>query len=98
MWDSNWIIGDAARLSAVITDAAGAALDPAVLRLKTKNSAGTITTYAYGAGADIVRDAIGRYHADIALTSAGQWAWRWETDAPAAGAAEGAISVARSRI
>lgn len=94
----NWIVGEAARLSVAITDAAGAAVDPAALRLKVKAPAGTIATYTYGVGGEIVRDALGAYHADIALAASGQWVWRWETDAPNAAAAEGELTVRASRL
>ena len=95
---TDWIIGEAARLSVAIADPTGAAADPGALRLKTKSPAGTLTTYTYGSSGELVRDGVGNYHADIQLTAAGQWFWRWETDAPNAGAAEGSLSVASSSL
>lgn len=98
MSSNDWIIGQTARLSVAITDAANAAADPGTLRLKAKTPAGVTTTYTYGVGGEIVKDAVGAYHADIALAAAGRWIWRWETDAPNAGADEGELNVRKSRI
>ena len=98
MPSSTWLIGETARLSVAITDAAGAAADPGALRLKTKDPAGTVQTYTYGVSGEVVKDAVGSYRADILLATAGRWAWRWETDAPNAGATEGGLSVEPSLI
>lgn len=95
---ADWLIGEAARLSVAVTDVASAAIDPAALRLKVKSPAGAIATYVYGVAPEIVRDGVGLFHADIALPTSGQWIWRWETDAPNAGAFEGLLSVQRSRL
>jgi hypothetical protein len=95
---SDYIPGEVARLSLAVTNIAGAAADPGALRLKVKSPAGAVSTYTYGGGAEIVKDSVGNYHADIQLTTAGLWAWRWELDAPNAGAAEGAINVQKSRV
>lgn len=46
----------------------------------------------------IVKDSVGNYHADILLANAGLWAWRWELDAPNAGAVEGTITVLPSHV
>lgn len=94
---ARWIIGDAARLSVSITDAAGAAADPSALRLKIKPPSGAVTTYTYG-GAEIVRDGVGLYRSDLLLSAAGWWMYRWETDAPSAGVAEGALEVTQSIV
>lgn len=93
-----YIPGEVARLTLAVTSVAGAAADPGALRLKVKPPSGTVATYTYGGGAEIVRDTVGAYHADIQLTTAGLWAWRWELDTPNAGAAEGAVAVNKSRV
>lgn len=95
---TSWLIGETARLSVAITDAANAPADPGALRLKVKNPVGTVQTYTYGVSGEVVRDSAGAYHADILLATDGHWAWRWETDAPNAGAVEGALSVDKSRV
>ena len=76
MSDARFIIGEVARLSVRITDAANTLIDPASLVLLVKNPAGVLVTYI---GTSIVKDAVGRYHADITLTQAGLWKWRWQT-------------------
>ena len=93
-----YIPGEVARVSLTATDTAGAAADPGALRLKVKPPTGALATYTFGVGADIVKDAVGRYHADILLAAAGLWAYRWELDAPNAGAVEGTITVQKSRV
>lgn len=92
-----WIIGQVARLSVAVTDAAGAAADPGGLALKIKTPAGAITTHAYGGGT-VLKDATGAYHADIPLAESGQWRWRWEATAPSAGADQGYLHVAESLV
>lgn len=91
------IIGQVARFSVAITDAAGAAADPGGLVLKVKSPAGSLATYAFG-GAEIVRDGLGAYHADIALAESGQYRWRWEASAPNVGADQGFLQVAASLV
>ena len=93
-----YIPGEVARLLLTATDAAGAVADPGALRLKVKPPTGALATYTFGGGAEIVKDAVGRYHADVLLTAAGLWIYRWELDAPNAGACEGAITVQKSRV
>lgn len=93
---TNYLVGQVARLSVAITDMGGAAADPGALRLKVKTPAGVTTTYTVGAG--IVHDGVGANHFDLALSEVGTWAWRWEADAPNAGADEGLLYVNPSRV
>ncbi|MFO1404651.1 MAG: hypothetical protein U1E96_08720 [Azonexus sp.] len=98
MADSRWIVGQVARLEATLVDAGGYPADPGVLRCRVKAPDGTITVHAYGSDPDLVRDGAGAYHFDLVLTASGAWHWRWEADAPNAGADEGQVIVARSRF
>lgn len=93
-----FLVGEVARLDLAATDLAGAAVDPGALLLKVKAPGGAVATYSYGADAELVRDSLGHYHAAIPLPVAGQWAYRWDLVAPNAGAAEGVISVQKSRV
>lgn len=93
-----YIPGEVARISLTVADAAGVAADPGALLLKLKSPSGTVTTYTYGVGAELTRDSLGNYHADLPLDAAGPWAYRWELSAPNAGAAEGVIVVQKSRF
>lgn len=93
---SLFVVGEVARLSLLLINSIGVAADPGALRLKVRNPlTAVITTYAYGAGV-VIKDSVGNYHADIALPVAGLWLWRWESDAPNAGANEGSLSVSPS--
>lgn len=94
----SFVIGDVAHLTLALTDLSGAAADPGALRLKVKSPAGTVMTYTYGVGGEIVRDGVGLFHADVALQAAGQWWWRWESDAPNPGAGEGGLVCRASKV
>lgn len=98
MPESLYIPGEIARISIRVTDITGTAADPGTLTLKIKPPTGPTATYVYGSAAEIVRDSLGNYHADIVMSTSGQWAYRWETTAPNGGAAEGAIVVKKSRV
>lgn len=81
-----------------ITNVAGVATDPGALRLKVKAPDSTVTTYVYGTSGELMKDSVGSYHLDLLLGAAGSWLWRWESDAPNAGASEGALSVKKSVV
>lgn len=98
MVPDRWLAGEVARLTLALTDIAGAAADPGALRLKVKPPSGVVATYTYGIAAEVVKDSQGNYHADIPLTTAGEWRWRWESDTPNAGAVESFLSVSASTI
>jgi hypothetical protein len=95
---TKWLVGQTARLTANIADSDGQAIDPAALRLKVQPPAGAMIAYIWGVDAEVIRDALGRFHADIVLDASGHWHWRWESDAPPAAAAEGCLVVAGSRF
>lgn len=93
----NYLIGEAAYISVVMSDPSGVAVDPGTLRLKFKSPSGVITTWLVTAG-QVVKDAVGNYHAVIPLPEAGAWRYRWEADAPNQGAAEGVLNVRKSVV
>jgi hypothetical protein len=90
----NYIPGEVVRLLLNTFDFAGAVADPGTVVLKVKQPDGTVITHT----PDVVRDGTGVYHADLALTAAGVWAYRWELTTPNAGAAEGVIQVQKSKV
>lgn len=98
MPDPVFIIGEVVRLSLRVADLTGLAADPGTVTLKVKPGSGVVTDYLYGAAPEVVRDGTGIYHADIALTAIGLWAYRWQLTTPNAGAAEGVINVSKSRV
>lgn len=93
-----YLPGEVAVLNMRCAGLDGVAADPGALVLKIRPPVGAVVSYAYGVAAEVVRDAAGRYHADLVLSAAGQWAYRWELSAPNAGAAEGVITVLKSRV
>lgn len=98
MPDNPFFRGEAARLSLAIADLSGNAADPGTLVLKIKTPSGSVTPYTFGSDAELVRDSLGNYHADIPLDASGQWAYRWELTTPNAGAAEGVLHVRKSYV
>lgn len=53
--------------------------DPATLSFAFEKPDGTVTTYIYGTDAELVKDAIGKYHVEVTLDQSGQWLWRQES-------------------
>lgn len=72
-------LGDLVTVSAAFTDPENddAPTDPAVVKLSIRDPSGTVATYTYDVGADIVRDDEGEYHANIDADEPGQWFYRW---------------------
>lgn len=93
-----FVIGEVVRLSAKLTDMAGQPADPGSVTLKIKPGVGAVAAYTFGQAVEIIRDGVGAYHADIALTSSGQWAYRWELSGANSGACEGVFAVQKSRV
>ena len=86
-------IGDLARVTAAFTDGAtGAAIDPTAVELTYKDPSGILTTLVYGVGA-ISKDSVGNYHADINVTLAGTWTYRWFSTGTGQAASEGLFLV-----
>ena len=98
MSQAEFIDGETCRFSVTLLDIDAAAADPGVLRLLVRDPSGTTTTYTYAADAEVVRSALGAFHADLQLAASGAWVYRWESDAPNPGAAEGTVTVTRSAL
>lgn len=94
----NIVIGEVAKISVTIVGADALAADPSALRLKVKSPTGTLTAYVFGVATELVKDSVGKFHANILMSEAGVWAYRWEADAPNAGANEGRITVKKSIV
>lgn len=93
-----FLVGQVARIDADIRGETGLPADPGSLVLKTRLDTGVIMSYVYGQAPEVVRDATGAFHAELPLMLAGQLFYRWETDAPNKGAAEGRIVIAAGRF
>lgn len=80
---STYTTGQTANLNVgPITDqVTGTVYDPTPLTLTVTPPTGAASTYTYGTDAEIVKDAVGRYHANVPLATSGMWrmAWRWGT-------------------
>ena len=73
-------------------------LDPNVVTLRYKNPAGTITVWVYLTDAQVVRDSVGLFRADINANAGGVWSFRWEGTGPAQGAGQDTFTVTATNI
>lgn len=92
------VIGSAVKIGVEIYNDLDLLADPTALRLKLRDPSSTVTNYVYGVAAEIVKDAAGQYHANVVMTAAGTWTYRWEADTPNAGVGEGKILVKKSIV
>lgn len=93
---AKWLIGEVARLGLEIVNINDQLADPTTLRLKVKTPSGVITTYAWPGAPEIVRDSVGVFHAYVALTEPGTYAFRFESDGVLMGAGERTLQVQKS--
>jgi hypothetical protein len=70
--------GDSIRCSGEFRNTAGELADPATVRFKFTTPAGVTTTYVHGVDAQLVKDATGMYHVDLAGTTATDWYYQME--------------------
>lgn len=93
---NTYTIGETARLSITLyngPDNTYAPIDPTALTLRVTDAAGTETDYTWPAGT-VVRDAVGAFHCDVAITNApGFWNYRWKATGTAIAAHEGQFLV-----
>lgn len=59
--------GDAVRLSAAFTNAAGTATDPTTVTLKVRPKGGTEEVFVYATDVELVKDTTGNYHLDYTV-------------------------------
>lgn len=67
--------GQTIPLSVEFRNPAGELADPTTITLKVKPMGLEAITYT---GADITKDAVGKYHRDIDLSVPSEWRWRWK--------------------
>lgn len=79
---SSHAVGNEVRTTATFTNLAdnGGPLDPTLVRCDVTDPDGTLITYEYPEGSEIVRDGIGEYYLPILLNTAGYWIVRWWSD------------------
>ena len=90
-------IGEEVRIPLDVRTAEGVLADTGWVILRVKAPNGTIQIFESPDGGG-VRDGVGRYHADVLLTAAGRWWFRWETDSPLKGAREDSLTVLASKV
>jgi len=81
-------VGDLVRVSLSFTNSSQAAADPTTVRGKLRDPSGNVTTYVYGTDAQLVKDATGAYHFDVAVDEAGDWRYRGEGEGAVVAAGE----------
>jgi hypothetical protein len=93
-------VGDSIRLSAVFYDEDGDAVDPTTITLKVKDLVPATTSYVYGVDAEVIKDRVGHYHADLVITGAGDgyWYFRYEGTGTAVAAEEMKFKVDKKNV
>jgi hypothetical protein len=85
--------GATIRFSAVLR-LNGVLTDPATLTFKTYEAAdGTITSHVYGTDATLIKDDVGLYHINAALSKSGAVVYRWVATGTPAGVAENSLTI-----
>lgn len=72
-------VGDTAVISAVYRTTLGVLYDPANVWGRFTDPSGNITTYQFGVDVELVKDAVGLYHFNIAVDEAGTWTYSFFT-------------------
>lgn len=52
-------------------------IDPDVVKLSILSPSNVLTTYVYGDGDEVVKDAVGIYYSDVSAEEAGRYYYRW---------------------
>ena len=90
---ANYTQGDVVRVSVVFAASNGVFADPTTIVVRYKTPTGTTTAWTYGVNSEVVKDAVGKYRADISVTAGGIWNFRWEGTGVLQGAAQGTFEV-----
>lgn len=91
-------LGDLVRVSGSFRDAIlGGAIDPDVVKLSVRSPDGTVTTYTHGTDAEVVKDQVGEYHADINADQSGTCYYRWWSTGEGQAAEENRFVVREAR-
>jgi hypothetical protein len=76
---SDYFEGALVRISCEIKDFDEVLIDPSQLFLTVIKPDKTETEYEYGVDPEIIRDDLGKYHADIPADLAGHWCYNWNS-------------------
>ncbi len=72
---------------------AGVLADPTTITVRWRVAGGVETLWTFGTNAQVVKDSVGVYHADIPVTTPGLHYYRWEGTGAVAAAEEGTFNV-----
>jgi hypothetical protein len=90
-------VGSLIRVSVTFQNVNGIATDPGAVTFRIVTPSGTDTTYTYGQpDGMIVKDGVGRYHADVSANAEGRWRYRFAGTTPVQSADEGFFRVRES--
>jgi hypothetical protein len=81
-----YAVGQPVRLSTVVEDITGAAVDPTTLTLSWQLAGvATITTKTWPTPADLTKDSVGHFHFDLTGLAAGHYRYKWVSTGTPAG-------------
>ena len=95
--------GSTVRITGHFSDETDTDADPSVsIVFKTRSPCGVEASYTYGTDAEIQKESVGDYTADVRVTEGGRWLYRWEAQTDLGitvyVAGEGSIVVQASRF
>ena len=78
---NSYEVGDTTRLAGAWTNPkstpnANDPFDPTTIKISYRTPSGTLMTKEFGVGTEIVKDSVGNYYMDVALTESGRWYYR----------------------
>lgn len=95
--ENTYDVGDLIDLTAAVTDANGAAVDPTTIVWKVRGPSGNVSTYNYPSGGDITRTSLGNFKLQVSLDQPGEWIHQWRSTGAQAGG-EGKFYARRPEI
>ena len=74
---SYYDIGDVARVVGTFQQQDGTFVDPSTVTFTFTKPNNAPVTYVYGTDAQLVKDAVGKYHVDLAIDTSGMWPYKY---------------------
>lgn len=90
--------GSLVHLAATFATAAGAAIDPTVVKFQYKKPAGTALTLTYGTDAALQKSATGAYYVDLDADTVGTWYFKWYSTGTGQAAVESSFVVNKTKF
>lgn len=85
-------VGDLVRIGATFKDDDNQPADPTTVTFSFRQDTQTkaqATVYTYGLSVQLIKDGVGQYHVDLAISASGLWHYRWAGTGAIVGAEEG---------